>query len=284
MNATLSFAAETGLEVTDLHEDADFAARRLHQRNAATQLSGLQRLSAAFVEQPDTILQELVNVAIDLCGADSAGISIENCDASDDNFYQWVAAAGEYSSFLKAILPRYPSACGICLQRGHAQHFRVTKRFFDILGVEAPEVLDGLLLPWNDGEKRGTIFIISHHSYEAFDREDSVLMHTLADFAAMAMRNRRQQNALVQQTSLAAAAQMADRLAHKINNPLQSLTNLVFLAQQSGDGIDARELAESVMPDLQRLTALVSQLLAVPFAANARYVRETASDAAQVSL
>jgi hypothetical protein len=109
---------DTGLEVIDLRYDAAFAARRLHIRDVAMQMEGMQRLARAFVESPDTILQELVNAAVDLCGADSAGISIEQENGSDDNFYQWVATAGEYAGFLNATLPRYPSACGMCLERG----------------------------------------------------------------------------------------------------------------------------------------------------------------------
>ena len=109
---------DTGLEVIDLRYDDAFAARRLHIRDVAMQMEGMQRLARAFVESPDTILQELVNAAVDLCGADSAGISIEQENGSDDNFYQWVATAGEYAGFLNATLPRYPSACGMCLERG----------------------------------------------------------------------------------------------------------------------------------------------------------------------
>jgi hypothetical protein len=41
------------------------------------QMAGLQRLSRALLENPDIILKELVNAAVDLCGADSAGISVE---------------------------------------------------------------------------------------------------------------------------------------------------------------------------------------------------------------
>ncbi len=63
-------------------------------------------LARAFVESPDTILQELVNAAVELCGADSSGISIEREDESDAEFYQWVATAGAYSGFLNATLPR----------------------------------------------------------------------------------------------------------------------------------------------------------------------------------
>ncbi len=283
MSMTASFTEETGLEVFDLRDDAEFASRTLHPRDAARQMSGLQRLSRAFVENPNTILQELVNIAIDLCEADSAGISIEKADGTDENFYQWIAAAGDYEPFFNAMLPRYPSACGICLERGEAQHFRVGKRFFDILGVEAPVVADGLLLPWFEGDTRGTIFVISHSLPEAFDSEDVRMMRTLADFASMAMRNKRQQDTLVKQAELAAAASMADRLAHKINNPLQSLTNLIYLGAEDPAFGDANKLAAAMKPDLERLTILVRELLAVPFAANARYRSDVAEQEAQAS-
>src|ERR1700722_8281987 len=102
---------ETGLEVLDLRSDGAFATRRLHTRDIGMQMAGLQRLSRALLKQPDTILQELVNPAVDLCGADSAGISIEKEDGSDTEFYHWIATAGAYSGFMNAFLPRYPSAC-----------------------------------------------------------------------------------------------------------------------------------------------------------------------------
>ncbi|MGA7106961.1 MAG: GAF domain-containing protein, partial [Terracidiphilus sp.] len=180
-------------------------------------MAGLQRLSRAFLERPGTILQELVNAAIDLCGADSSGISIEKEHGNDQEFYHWIATAGAYSEFLGAVLPRYPSACGLCLERGHPQHFTVSKKFFDILGVEAPLVTDGILLPWKTEETRGTIFVMAHGRTEAFDENDARLMTMLADFAAMGYRQLKQQAQLISQERAAAAAQMANRLAHQIN-------------------------------------------------------------------
>ena len=222
---------DTGLEVIDLADDPEFARRRLHARDAVVQLEGMKRLAGAFVERPDSILDELVHAAVELCGADSAGISIERGeDGSDAAFYKWVATAGAYEGFLDAILPRSPSACGICLERGQPQLFRVSQRFFDILGVEAPLVTDGILLPWQVQETRGTIFIMAHGRHEAFDSEDLRLMQLLADFAAMGVRQQGQQKLLMQRERASAAAAMADNLAHKINNPLQSLTNTLYLA------------------------------------------------------
>ncbi|MGC1297954.1 MAG: hypothetical protein WA869_23220 [Alloacidobacterium sp.] len=54
------------------------------------------------------------------------------------------------------------------------------------------------------------------------------MMRMLADFAAMGVRQQRQQKMLVEHASAAAAADMANDLAHKINNPLQSLTNILL--------------------------------------------------------
>jgi hypothetical protein len=264
MSALISVPQETGLEILALREDADFAARTISRRDAARQLGGIQRLSRAFVERPNTLLQELVEVAVDLCDADSAGISMEKPGGTDDSFYHWVAVAGAFSPFYGATLPRYPSICSACLDSGEPQHFRVNRRFFDLLGFKCTEVVDGLLFPWRDGEARGTIFVLSHSRTEAFDSEDSFLMQTLADFATLAMRNCRQQDAVLEQASLTAATAMADRLARKINNPLQSLANLVYLASAGTLFSDAKDLSEAIRPDVERLMVLVKELLAVP--------------------
>jgi hypothetical protein len=266
MSADISTAEECGLEVLDLRSCPEFEARRLHVRDVAVQTRGMQRIAHAFVEDPGTILQELVNAAVELCGADSAGISLEidKEHRSDTNYFHWVATAGEYARFLNAILPRVPSACGTCLERGQPQLFRVTQRFFDLMGIEAPTVTDGLLLPWQVEEMRGTIWIMAHGRAEAFDSSDCRMMQLLADFSAMAVRHERQQRTLMNHASAAAAAAVANDLAHQINNPLQSLTNLVYLAAEGKCGDDAKTLAAELSEHIQRLSVVVNKLLALP--------------------
>ena len=94
INSTPSVLVDTGIEVIDLHENAEFLSRRLHVRDSAAQLEGLQRLARAFVERPETVLQELVDSTVSLCGADSAGISVERPDKTENDYYHWVATAG----------------------------------------------------------------------------------------------------------------------------------------------------------------------------------------------
>ena len=264
MSGVTSVSTDTGLEVFDLSSDADFAARRLHVRDIAIQRAGMHRIAKAFVEDPQTILQELVDSAVELCGADSAGISIEMADGSDENFYQWVATAGQYENFLDAVLPRYPSACGMCLERGRPQLFRVGQRFFDRMGVDAPIVTDGMLLPWTVDQTRGTIWIMAHGRTEAFDRNDLEMMELLADFAAMGVRHQGQQKLRVAEATAAATNALADALAHKINNPLQSLMNLAYLATIGEPGGDAKDLAGQMAEHIERLSVLVKKLLDLP--------------------
>lgn len=255
----------SGLEVLDLDRDEAHALRPANPHGMADQMEAMQRLVRAFVESPGTILQELVDVAVELCGADSAGISLEKQGGTDKDFYHWIATAGAYSNFRDAMLPRYPSACGICLERGRPQRFRVGQPFFDILGVQAPLVTDGILLPWRVEDSQGTIFVMAHGRSDAFDAEDCRMMQVLADFAALGVRQQRQQDRLIQQAGAAAAAAMANGLAHKINNPLQSLTNILYMASEGYSGEGARVVGEQALADVERLSTLVKRLLSLPY-------------------
>jgi two-component sensor histidine kinase len=264
MSSSRSNLVGTGLEVVDVQADPEFAKRRLHNHDMTVQMEGMQRLTRAFVEKPETLLQELVNAAIDLCEADSAGISLQHQGGPDDTSYQWVATAGKYARFLNATLPSFPSACAVCIERARPQIFRVTKTFFDLMKVDADTVTDGLLIPWEVDGTHGTVWIMAHVRLEAFDASDCRMMEMLANFAAMGVRHQRQQKTLITQATASAAAAMANELAHEINNPLQSLTNCLYIASESMDSPDAQALARDMSVDLERLSSLTNKLLSLP--------------------
>ncbi len=54
---------------------------------------------------------------------------------------------------------------------------------------------------------------------------------------------------------------MAHRLAHEINNPLQSMTNAAYLVAEGGE--DTRMLGRELCNDIRRLSGLVQELLAI---------------------
>jgi nitrogen-specific signal transduction histidine kinase len=134
-------------------------------------------------------------------------------------------------------------------------------------------VTDGILLLWLVEDTRGTIFIMAHGRTAAFDRDDGQMMRVLADFAAMAVRHQRQQHALLQQAKAAASAEMANKLAHRINNPLQSLVQVAYLAAEGQSDVSAKALGRQLSVELRVLSALVNESLVLPPTASARALR-----------
>ena len=254
----------TGLEVTDLRNDLAFARRPIRPRDATIIPEGMRRIAHGLTEHPESVLQVLVETACDLCGADSSAISLEKEDRTEEAWYHWVAIAGEYSGMYNAIFPHYPTGCSVCLERGAPQHVRAGKKYFDLLGITAKPVTDGLMFPWQTDEARGTFYILAHEREEAFDPGDLRIMEILADFAAIGVRQICQQKQLLRHASLLAEAAMANTLAHNINNPLQSLINILYLASEGHYGESAKLVGNQALGDLERLCSLVRELLSLP--------------------
>ncbi len=257
---TAAGSVQNELVINDLQKDALFVQRKLHTRDLAAQIEALQGLSLMLSGAPETVLQGLVNAAIDICGADSAGVSLESEDATDEAFYKWIATAGEYAKYLDAMLPRIPSACGICLERDRPQLFKVSQRFLDQFGGGAAEITDGILLPWHAGETKGTIWILAHGRREAFDYEDYRIMQLLAGFAAVGVRQKQQHIAELSKARAEGGAVMAVEVAQKLKGPLQTTKAIAYLAERSRTSVEAKLLAEEMSLHLEELSSLVKGL------------------------
>ena len=261
LNSVLN-TEESRIDIVDLQDNVTFLQRKHHIRDVVCEVQALQRLAHVFATTPGRILDELVEISMQLCGADSAGISLEEPAPTTGTQFRWIATAGVYKPFQGAILPSDFSPCSTCLHRSKPQLFRVSKVFLDTIGVDAPQVTDGLLIPWATGGNRGTIWVIAHNAYTLFDVEDLRILQGLADFAAIALRYQDYQRQLSLQAAATAAAAMANDLAHRINNPLQGLINTMFLAGQGGT--DCSVFARQASDELVKLSALVKELLHLP--------------------
>ena len=176
------------MELRDLLADREFLARRNNAKRASRRFEALQVLATVFVEPPQVVLQKLVDVAVEFCGADSAGISLEETGEKGEPRFRWVAICGTFSKYLHGTTPRFFSPCGTCLSSGRPQHYRVTKPYYDFLGVTADDITDGMLIPWTSDESRGTIWAISHGSFATFTPDDYKLLSTLANFVGISVR------------------------------------------------------------------------------------------------
>lgn len=252
-------SVDTGMDLRDLLTDPQFPTRNRGPRPPAHSIEAVSRLAQAFAENPDLVLNELVEVAVRFCGADSAGISLEENSRDGERRFRWVAIAGSFAQYVNGTTPRFFSPCGTCLDVDRPQLYRVTQPWYDFMGVTADEITDGILIPWRCENLRGTIWAVAHHSSEAFDMEDYLLLSTLASFAALALRHEKQQRLLREGEMQTACAARASELAHLINNPLQALLNTLWLAQQGGP--DVQEQIRQALQELSVLSGLVKNLL-----------------------
>jgi signal transduction histidine kinase len=74
-------------------------------------------------------------------------------------------------------------------------------------------------------------------------------------------QQRKAEEALIRSEKLAVVGRLASSIAHEINNPLESVTNLLFLAQSSDDPRRIRGYLETAERELQRASAITSQTL-----------------------
>jgi signal transduction histidine kinase len=67
--------------------------------------------------------------------------------------------------------------------------------------------------------------------------------------------------ALVESEKLAIVGRLASSIAHEINNPLEAVTNLVFLARQSDSLNEVHEYLHTAEEELRRVSAIANQTL-----------------------
>ena len=68
-------------------------------------------------------------------------------------------------------------------------------------------------------------------------------------------------DALIKSEKLAAVGRLAASIAHEINNPLESVTNLLYLAQASDDLAAIRDFLHTADRELRRIGAITTQTL-----------------------
>jgi hypothetical protein len=262
----------SGLEVIDLQDYPAFSERPPHPHNPATNVFFIERLATALLQDPDSILQWLVDSALEVCGADSAGISMERHFDSSSNArfdsgaicYQWIATAGQYGHLTNAVIPCKPSACDICLGRGRAQLYRLSESFLLSIGVDAARVTDGLMVPWEIEGRRGTIWILAHGRTEAFDQRHLETLELLARFAPLCVMQQQHRKQNEYEWAVATASAVIKVLALRIEEPLRALGDLIFVAQNGRWGGSATALAEQLSRPLSELDDLINKSLGQP--------------------
>ena len=154
----------------------------------AAENGALTALADALSTDPDTVLQRLVELAMELTRSDSAGISLLE-PGGDKASFRWVATTGAWSSNRDGTMPVEDSPCGEVLARDTVLLMKQPERAFVALQQADPGISEGLLAPFYlNGVPIGTVWSVKHNPDGHFDAEDARILKCLARFASVAQQ------------------------------------------------------------------------------------------------
>ncbi|MFN0100887.1 MAG: sigma 54-interacting transcriptional regulator [Bryobacteraceae bacterium] len=184
----VSTKAQAGLQVPleSVICTQELALRPPRQPDFEALNGALIALGRTLANSPERILQQLVETALDLCLAQSAGISLLE-EEDGRRIFRWHGVAGRYAPHLWGTTPREFSPCGTVLDTDSVQLMSHLDRHFGYFAQVEPRIAEALLIPFHvGGDAVGTIWVISHDQTRKFDAEDARTITMLGEFAATA--------------------------------------------------------------------------------------------------
>ena len=158
--------------------------RPVRQPDMEAVTSALLTLGQTMADSPESVLQQLVDKALELCRAESAGLSLLE-EENGHKIFRWHGVAGEYAPYRWGTTPREFSPCGTVVDTDKMQLMSQLDRHFTYFATVQPRISEALLVPFHvGGQAVGTIWVISHDPNRKFDAEDARVMATLGEFAA----------------------------------------------------------------------------------------------------
>ena len=198
----------------------------------------LQDLALQMADHPAEVLPHLVDLAIDICGGISGGISLYE-DKPAPGVFRWHYLRGDLEKFTGETTPRDFSPCGVTLDLGAPVLAEHPERYYTWLveaGLSLPECL---LVPLFVGgtDPLGTLWIVAPNVGH-FDSGHSRIMTELAAFAGMALHmvrtEARLQQAFEKQERLAIEQEtLAGEMSHRIQNLFAIFGGMVRISARS---------------------------------------------------
>src|SRR5450432_957723 len=164
-------------------------SRRRRKPNTYCENIALQALASIMASEPEKLIDTLLRMALELCDAGSAGLSLLEALPNGEQIFRWTNLAGVLEKYVGGSTQRHFSPCGVTMDRNAAQLFAYPERRFQYLGKVNVPLVEALVIPVYLGEDRpGTIWIVAHNDEVKFDSEDLRLMTGLAEFTSCALR------------------------------------------------------------------------------------------------
>jgi hypothetical protein len=164
-------------------------------RPAPAETDAFLDLSRTLSESPGNAAQKLVDVAMAMTGAGSAGLSLEEVDA-DAPVYRWIATTGELSRYVNGTMPRDYSPCGTAVDYRRPLLMREPVRYYAYVSQLHAHVSSVVLVPFaRKGKLIGTVWVAAHTPEKVFDEGDIALVKRLTTFTSAVLDSRTRKNA-----------------------------------------------------------------------------------------
>ena len=179
---------DTAKDVDGVMITGDLERRPSRSPDYQSENQALTALAEAMSFNPGTVLQRLVEVAMDLTRSGSAGISLLE-PGGENGTFRWVATAGAWSPYRNGTMPREASPCGEVIAQEAVLLMKNPERLFPALLQAEPGITEGLIAPFHlGGIPVGTVWTIKHGPNDHFEAEDARILKSLARFASAAQQ------------------------------------------------------------------------------------------------
>jgi signal transduction histidine kinase len=172
----------------DILISGELRSRPPRAPNLEGESEALRILARVMANSPRQLPDTLLRLALELCRAGTAGISLVETQPDGAPVLRWTNLAGVLKEYVGGFAPRNSSPCGVSLDRKSPQLFLYPARHFPYLNEFPAPVVEALVIPLIGAGPAGTIWFFSHQEGILFDSEDVRMMTDLADFASSALR------------------------------------------------------------------------------------------------
>jgi signal transduction histidine kinase/CheY-like chemotaxis protein len=241
-------------------DNDQLASRTARQPDYALENSALVRLARAQAGPKADLLQEIADVALSVCNAGSAGISLME-GVGESRSFRWLAVSGLCADLQGKTTAWDECPCGMTLQAGTPLLFIRPQDHFQCLRFPGVHVAEGVVVPIPaDGAQLGAIWVMSHVDERQFDQEDIRLLSNLAAFAGSALTiiNARDDSA----ESDRRHNQFIAMLGHELRNPMTPIDGAIGAAKRlCADNDRAVDVLDIAQRQMRHLRTLVDDLL-----------------------
>jgi GAF domain-containing protein len=157
---------------------------RIGTGKTPAETEALLALSRTLAQEPARALQRLVDLAMKLTGADSAGLSLDEHDG-EERIFRWVATTGELARYANSAMPRDSSPSRAAIDARRTLLLRDPVRHYPYISQLHVPVRQALLVPFaRTGKPVGTLWVVAHRAQKVFTTEDVRVVQALTTFAS----------------------------------------------------------------------------------------------------